>query len=255
MPASMIVMGKGSAVKVPIHTMRLIDMDVERESHQNIVLALCKTWHHNDVWVRLKHTMPPDHGLPDMFLAMTEIGMEIERKRSDENWSLYGLLAVDKTITTKNPGGIDKVVGFSLYIINKQNKNQLQVLFLFVNKHFRNCGHATNMMKTVQDRHLGTAKSGEKFTGHTQSVLGYDLVNFIMIEVLEGAAEIAFYKTLGFAIASEVAGWDQKVGVPTSPEYIIMVDAGPKTWDAVMHKGLVRLEMQLFDVSEGNVSK
>ena len=40
-------------------------------------------------------------------------------------------------------------------------------------------------------------------------------------------------------------GWDAKVGKPTSSEYIIMVDAGPKQWATTLHIGLARLEMLL----------
>ena len=236
----MVVMRKGSVVKKPSPTMRLINMDVESDVHQNSVLVLAKNWHYRELFQKLKNKVPPNHGLDAMQLVIMEMWLQTRKKESDENWSLHGLLAVDTTKTTQNKHGVDKVVGFSLYIINKKNKNQLQVLFLFVNKHYRKNGHATNMMKTVQDRHLGTVEWGEKFTGRTQSVLGYDLVSFILIEVLVGAAEILFYKTLGFAIASEVPGWDDKVGMPTCSEYIIMVDASPLIWEIVLKRGMLR---------------
>ena len=44
---------------------------------------------------------------------------------------------------------------------------------------------------------------------------------------------IAFYHTLGFAVATEVRGWATHAGAPTDASFLIMVDAGPLTWAAI----------------------
>jgi GNAT superfamily N-acetyltransferase len=232
----MIVVSEGSIAHQSSPTMRIVDMDVKGEHHQKVVLKLCESgqWHHNDVWVRLYNTLPPNHGLSEKDLRVIDPAIEAMKKRADKTWTLCGLLAIDKTTT-----GVEKVVGFTLYIIAKETKNNLEILFVFVNKNYRKRGHATNMMKTVQDRHLGTYEWGEKCDGLAQSRLGYDLVHFIQMEVVPGSAVVSFYKTLGLAIASEVPGWKDTVGKTSSPHLLMMVDAGPVTWDRIVNEALL----------------
>lgn len=224
----------GEPVK-PSSTMRIIDMKVEDGAHKKIVLKLCKIgkFYEDDVYVRLCQEFPPSSvTVPEHLRSAT---MEI-MKESFRKWPLHGLLAIDSTKTEQNPEGKDKVVGFVLYIIG-ENKNQLQVLFLFVVESYRKKFHASSMMKTVQARHLGDADSGEQINGIEKSKDGYDLVNFMTVEVRKDSSVIAFYRTLGFAVASEVPGWDRQVGQTTSSKLIIMVDAGPQTFLAIRDKG------------------
>jgi ribosomal protein S18 acetylase RimI-like enzyme len=241
-------MPPGGGAGVASETNPVITMGFDG-SHIEIVLKLCKNngFHYNDVWVVLKKTLPPRSDgvvFPPEVREVLERGMRLHQQSMDA-WTMDGLLAIDASVTKKNPTGKDKVAGFVLYLNNNHNNNQLQILFLLVDKRHRRKGHASKMMREIQARHLGDAQSGErlfKVPGNPLllSAGGYPLVNYITVEVVKEDNDqvIAFYRTLGFVVASEVAGWCIKVGLPTHTGLMIMVDAGPQTFASVRDDGI-----------------
>jgi ribosomal protein S18 acetylase RimI-like enzyme len=168
-----------------------MDMDLDNVKQQDVVLALCKlnNFHYGDVWVHLRKTMPVTLDIPQEFFqgGMNEI---VENFRG---WDMRGIIAVDSTVTKKNPDGKDKVVGFVLYQIHRETKIELEVLFLLVSKAYRNKRHATNMLKTLEDRHIFTH--------------GNDVVKFFTVKVDRNDTVVEFYRKLGYDDMSKVAGY------------------------------------------------
>lgn len=128
-------------------------MDVDNVKQQDMVLAICKlnSFQYRDVWVNLRKTMPPSlETIPETIAQPFLDGVG----NAMAPWQMRGILAVDKTVTKKNPDGKEKVVGFVLYQIHRETKNEIEVLFLLVSKAYRKKQHASNMMKMVEARHL-----------------------------------------------------------------------------------------------------
>ena len=151
---------------------------MDNVNQQDVVLALCKlnNFQYGDVWIHLRKTVPPHLGISEEFF---QVGMD-KIKETLRAWDMRGIIAVDSTVTKKNPDGKAKVVGFVLYQIHRETKNELEVLFLLVSKSYRNKHHATNMMKMLEDRHLfkSNAVSAEMSRGMAE-----------IVAILKGRAE------------------------------------------------------------------
>ena len=218
----------------PDKSSAIMDMDVGSQEHIDMVLRLAKKFYWREIYMRLNEAVPPVGAKTETALSMMMrpfMPKTVAKiKHAALRWSVHGLIATDSRVTDKNPEGNKKAVGFAIYVMDKVETNQLQILFLYVAKPYRNKFHGSTLMKTVQERHLGDAVSGERRFSNYTSTLGFPLVNFITMEVSVGDRVIAFYRTLGFAVASEVPGWDIQAGQASNAEFIIMVDASPRTW-------------------------
>jgi ribosomal protein S18 acetylase RimI-like enzyme len=213
-----------------------VQIDLTNTAHQEAVLKLCKKQNFYESDIRLWLTGEPTprsqsernnmgESMHAAFMTACVTGINERKARL----ILHGYFASDKSKTGKNPTGSTKAVGFVLYTIDKR-ANQCQVLFNLVMPAYRKKGHGSNMMNMVQ-RHLGNDVVGEKMFPLTSQVdHPYVLVHFMTVEVEEGSTAIDFYRTLGFAVASTVPGWKVQAGVSLNAQFVIMVDAGPRTW-------------------------
>lgn len=184
---------------------RCLDIDVTNTEQQNVILRLCKKnkSQYVDVWMHLRQTHPPD--------ATDKLKESIEKdmstfKESIAAWDLHGIIAVDGSVTDNNPTGRDKVVGFLLYHIHRETKQELRLSFLLVDYFYRKKGHASNMIKACRALHLHTPRHMSNITkacralrlctpnNDTKKVC--DKVDFIVANVNDTVSEL--YKKLGF---------------------------------------------------------
>jgi GNAT superfamily N-acetyltransferase len=224
-----------------LHT-RYIKMDVTNIKEQDIVLDLCQQndFYYDEVSVHLRGKMSAGHlaSLLKTDLTCTEEFYKVEIQRTRLTWELHGLVAIDASITKQNPDGKDKTVGFLLYQVHRETKQELKIIFLLVAKSYRGKSHAKNMVKLCENMHLfKTVKIPEELTkliesmkqragnqrafdmldnwrnieekccGHLQSDSGEDLVNFFTILIDSKSSVIPFYKKLGFQDKSSEPGW------------------------------------------------
>jgi hypothetical protein len=130
---------------------RYLSIDAQDPKHKEIMLSLCKLndfkW--LDVHLRLHGAVVP----PGYTMTLSE-GILQAIKDIRAAWDMHAILALDSTVTKKNPTGKEKVVGFVLYHINRKTKILLEVLYLIVHKSYRKQGHGWNMMKKCEELHL-----------------------------------------------------------------------------------------------------
>ncbi|KAJ1465444.1 hypothetical protein T484DRAFT_1757414 [Baffinella frigidus] len=264
-------MSLGSTTSDPKSRVRYIDMDVDNIKQQDVVLALCKlnNFQYNDVWVNMRKTIPSSLETPVAQPFLDGV------KKAMAGWQMRGILAIDATVTLKNPTGKEKVVGFVLYQIQRETKNELEVLFLLVSKAYRKKQHASNMMKMLHDRHLYKAiehgselvqmmeevlavvkqkagnkqtfdmadkfdtsnlTRGEKMDGYLFSTPGYDLVHIIGVKVERTDAVVAFYHNLGYEDKGKLPGWRDMIGPTETGKHIYLRITGVRT-DIEIRKG------------------
>ena len=218
---------------------RYLPIDAKDPKHKEAMLSLCKLndFHWKGVYLHLNDAVPPpginikNHG-----------GVSLEELKTDlRACDMRGILALDSTVTKKNPTGKEKVVGFVLYNIDRKEKNQLEVLYLLVHKSYRNQGHGTELMKTCEELHLflfienpdivldenmsrtmSLAKASnmkvnfkgraEKLTGHLFSASGHDLVAMFMAKVHRYGVGYNFWIKLGYVDARTLPGIKSRVG-------------------------------------------
>jgi hypothetical protein len=234
---------------------------------QDMVLDLCKMndFQYGDVWFHLRKTIPPSFQLRDGGCTMME-----KTKNSLCDWDMGCIIAIDATVTTNN-----KAIGFVLYHIHRETKNQLEVLFLLVSETYRNKNHATNMVKMLEDRHLfkfnavtedmsramsqfvsvmkkhagdsyiineigqislDDFKNGEKMDIPPFSTFGKDLVYFFGAKVQSTSMAVEFWRKLGYEDLSKLQGWRDVVIRTSAVDHIYMIRAGPRTCHEV-HNG------------------
>ena len=251
---------------------RLMSIDVLDARYKEVILRLCKL---NDFqWLRVYLHL---HG------AATPPGYDLHPNGKDNAQELkdillacdmHAILALDSTVTKKNPNGKEKVVGFVLYQINRDTKSELEVLFLLIDKGYRKKGHGWNLMKKCEELHLffihennhdpvldenmscivslaqssnikvNIKERGEKICGHLFSSSGHDLVQIFTVKVYRDDTVIKFWTKLGYIDAHTLPGMWTRNGyeewVKAGEDHkniVVMTRAGPQTTAYLHDKG------------------
>lgn len=206
---------------------RCLDMDVNNVQQQEVILRLCESnkFQYGDVWIHLRKTCPP--GTSEKFSAMITLNM-VSFKKNMEAWDMHGIIAVDGSKNDANLEGRDKVVGFLLYQIHRETKQELELLFLLVDMTYRSKGHASNMVKACVALHLSNSDNDV-------AKVRNDSVDFITVKVRGDNTVSEFYKKLGF---EEDVSKSTEVTEEHNNKYITMVRARKKTFLAALCAGM-----------------
>ena len=234
-------------------------IDTRNEKHKEIILMLGKRNHFQwfEVYLHLyAATVPPGYSVTD---TTGLPGIKDELAACD----MHAILALDSTVTKKNPTGKEKVVGFVLYQINRDTKSQLHVLFLLVDKDYRMKTHGWNLMKKCEELHIffieendnmvldeaeshtvSMARSSgirvhlkerrEKMNGCLLSASGHDLVIFFKVKVQCGCPEFDFWVKLGYVELHTLPGLWSSGECADSRKFLVR--AGPQTTSVLQQK-------------------
>jgi len=229
---------RGMADPPPTETFGFMMIDVEKQEHINTVLKKCKNFYRVPVALWLEGEaaeMDTTSMSTEGKLLAIAFQRESEKrmKQKKEDWELGGWFRMSREKNKKNPAGAQVAIGFVLYIIKKDTKNQMQILFLRMDPFYRKQGHGSTLINLLKERHLGNATIGEKLMQDVKPEWPHVMVHFFTVEVKTGSEEISFWRKLGFKVASEEGGWATRAGTSNTENLIVMVIAGPRTFEGV----------------------
>jgi ribosomal protein S18 acetylase RimI-like enzyme len=136
------------------HTYR--DIDFEDERHITCIRKLCErnTFYVDDIYWFVHQSTPLENildmeGVPT--LHETTVRYIKRNQEAIKNWIPRGLF------TMKG----NKVVGFILYSIHRETKQELELNFLLVDKDYRKQHHGSNLLRVCEQRHCFKIKYEE----------------------------------------------------------------------------------------------
>jgi hypothetical protein len=244
------------------HTYR--DVDLQNPKHIDCIMKLCKRnkFYANDVFWFLHQNLPFDTfmGKQATFSWSQKTIDAVKRsKEAQIHWIPRGLFAMNGT----------KAVGFILYSIHRETKQELAVNFLLVDSMFRRHNRGSELLMVCEQRHafnisyeeIGTSyydqmvniKTGEieksrelmdkiiqlqkqnKHDHQCNSLSDYELVDYITTTIKRDEnfdKVVQFYKKNNFIDLNDKPNW-RDICRQEEPSLLALVRVGPTTCASV----------------------
>jgi GNAT superfamily N-acetyltransferase len=237
------------------------DVELGNEKHTEVIMKLCKRnkFYANDIWFFLHQSLQLEItiGMKGFPPITEKIQKGLERSRMARlNWIARGLFAMNGT----------KVVGFILYSIHRETKQELALNFHLVDHKYRQQNYGSRLLCECEHRHsfniryeeLGVIyfnqlvsvqkEETEKIkeleyniiTLQTQNMNDYEsnakseyeISDYITTTVKRDEnfdKVVKFYKKNGFADMSDNPTWNQILCGEDDTDFLSLVRVGPKT--------------------------
>jgi GNAT superfamily N-acetyltransferase len=132
------------------------DIDFENDEHIDCIRKLCERnkFYANDIYWFMHQSRPLDivldmKGMPKF--SQTTLRYIERNKQAIEHWIPRGLFAMKG----------NNVIGFLLYSIHRETKQELELNFLLVDKDYRKQQYGSNLLRVCEQRHCFKIKYEE----------------------------------------------------------------------------------------------
>jgi hypothetical protein len=238
-----------------------LDVDFEKQEHIDCIQKLCErnTFYANEVCWFMHQSIHLEEifDMAGMHLFDQRAIDSVNRNQhARENWIARGLLALNG----------NEVVGFLLYSIHRETKQELAFNFLLIDKKHRKKNHGCELLSICEERHcfnieyeelgivyfneLFNIKKGEiqkskewkqkverlqsqnKYQMKWNATSEYELAEYMTTKIKRDEnfdGVVGFYKKNGFIDLNDKPSWCEILSHEVDPNFLILVRVGPKT--------------------------